>query len=227
MPARGWTRPASSARILDRDAGGFRLGPADMHGARPPAATCRARWCWRRAGARRPAGSSSATCCYRARGTTRTSCPRPTGGRPTDYDADHVLLRTVRCVNGEVQVVLDCEPVFDYGRRPASWAYTDRGYHQGVATRRRASTSSCTLTTDMRIGFEGGRATARTLLKEGEQPLLRAVVERARRRRRPTTRPTTGWCGPRTTGSTGWPGATSPTTPGAATSSAARSPSRA
>ena len=23
---------------------------------------------------------------------------------PTDYDADHVLLRTVRCVNGEVQV---------------------------------------------------------------------------------------------------------------------------
>ena len=25
---------------------------------------------------------------------------------PTDYDADHVLLRTVRCVNGEVEVVL-------------------------------------------------------------------------------------------------------------------------
>src|ERR671937_594921 len=39
---------------------------------------------------------------------------------PTDYDADHVLLRTVRCVNGEVQVQLDCEPVLDYGRvRPA------------------------------------------------------------------------------------------------------------
>ena len=29
---------------------------------------------------------------------------------PTDYDADHVLLRTVRCVNGEVQLLLDCEP---------------------------------------------------------------------------------------------------------------------
>ncbi len=35
---------------------------------------------------------------------------------PTDYDADHVLLRTVRCVNGEVEVALDCEPAFDYGR---------------------------------------------------------------------------------------------------------------
>ena len=29
---------------------------------------------------------------------------------PTDYDADHVLLRFVRCVNGAVQVNLDCEP---------------------------------------------------------------------------------------------------------------------
>ena len=35
---------------------------------------------------------------------------------PTDYDADHVLLRLVRCVNGEVQVRLDCEPVFEYGQ---------------------------------------------------------------------------------------------------------------
>src|SRR3954469_19796351 len=33
---------------------------------------------------------------------------------PTDYDADHVLLRTVRCVNGEVQLVMHCSPVFDY-----------------------------------------------------------------------------------------------------------------
>jgi GH15 family glucan-1,4-alpha-glucosidase len=37
---------------------------------------------------------------------------------PTDYDADHVLLRTVRCVNGEVQLLMDCEPKFDYGRLP-------------------------------------------------------------------------------------------------------------
>ena len=61
---------------------------------------------------------------------------------PTDYDAEHVLLRTVRCVNGEVQVVLDCHPVFDYGRAPAAWEYTGR-----ATTRRsrkpRASKSSC------------------------------------------------------------------------------------
>src|SRR3954449_7200448 len=53
---------------------------------------------------------------------------------PTDYDADHVLLRTVRCVTGEVQVTLDCEPVFDFGRQPARWAHTELGYHQAEAS---------------------------------------------------------------------------------------------
>ena len=53
---------------------------------------------------------------------------------PTDYDADHVLLRLVRCVNGEVQVLLDCEPVFDYGRSGAQWEYTGGGYHEAKAT---------------------------------------------------------------------------------------------
>jgi GH15 family glucan-1,4-alpha-glucosidase len=86
---------------------------------------------------------------------------------PTDYDAEHVLLRTVRCVNGEVQVVLDCEPRFDYGVRGAHWSHTELGYNQGVA-RSDGVEIELTLTTDMRIGFEGGRATARTLLKEGE-----------------------------------------------------------
>ncbi len=86
---------------------------------------------------------------------------------PTDYDADHVLLRIVRCVNGDVQLLLDCEPKFDYGRDPAQWRYTGDGYNQGVATSRDGNVR-LTLTTDLRLGFEGSRATARHLLKEGE-----------------------------------------------------------
>ena len=61
---------------------------------------------------------------------------------PTDYDAEHVLLRTVRCVNGEVEMNLDCEPVFDYGRVRGEWEYTGAGYHEGVAARRTADTTS-------------------------------------------------------------------------------------
>jgi GH15 family glucan-1,4-alpha-glucosidase len=86
---------------------------------------------------------------------------------PTDYDAEHVLLRLVRCVNGEVQVGLECEPMFDYGRKSARWSYTDRGYHQAQAATDGVDLT-LRLTTDLRLGFEGPRATARTLLKEGD-----------------------------------------------------------
>ncbi|MFL5861909.1 MAG: glycoside hydrolase family 15 protein, partial [Solirubrobacteraceae bacterium] len=86
---------------------------------------------------------------------------------PTDYDADHVLLRTVRCVNGEVQLLLDCEPKFDYGREPAEWHYSGDGYHEGVATSPSGDVE-LKLTTDLLVGFEGPRATARHMMKEGE-----------------------------------------------------------
>jgi len=85
---------------------------------------------------------------------------------PTDYDADHVLLRTIRCVNGEVQMVLDCEPMFDYGLVAGRWDYTGSDYHEAVC--RAEDGPELLLTTDMRLGFEGPRALARTLVKEGD-----------------------------------------------------------
>jgi GH15 family glucan-1,4-alpha-glucosidase len=87
---------------------------------------------------------------------------------PTDYDADHVLLRTLRCVNGEVEVLLDCDPAFDYGRKRGKWEYTGAGYHEGM-TRYEKDGIELRITTDMNLGFEGHRATARHRMKEGEQ----------------------------------------------------------
>jgi GH15 family glucan-1,4-alpha-glucosidase len=86
---------------------------------------------------------------------------------PTDYDAEHTLLRTIRCVSGEVQTVMECEPLLDYGRQRVTWDYTDKGYHQARATAE-GSDITLTLTTDMRLGFEGGQAGSRTLLKQGD-----------------------------------------------------------
>ena len=86
---------------------------------------------------------------------------------PTDYDAAHILLRTVRCVNGEVQLTLDCEPVFDYGQVLGEWSYAGDGYHVGTCQGPAGSTQ-LTLSTDLNLGFEGPRALARTLVKEGE-----------------------------------------------------------
>lgn len=86
---------------------------------------------------------------------------------PTDYEAEHILLRTVRCVSGEVQIVMDCEPVPDYGRSHLHWEYTGESYHQARA-RDGDHDLGLTLTTDLHLGFEGGQAAARTLLKDGD-----------------------------------------------------------
>ena len=60
-------------------------------------------------------------------------------------------------------------PAFDYGRHQGTWTYTDRAYAQAAC--RAASDAqevTLTLTTDLRLGFEGGRAMARTRMREGE-----------------------------------------------------------
>jgi GH15 family glucan-1,4-alpha-glucosidase len=57
--------------------------------------------------------------------------------------------------------------VFDYGRTAASWEYTGAGYHEARAGAEGVE-HFLALTTDMNLGFEGPRATARTLMKEGD-----------------------------------------------------------
>jgi len=86
---------------------------------------------------------------------------------PNDYEAEHILLRTIRCVSGEVQTIVECEPVLNYGRAHVEWSYTEHGYLQAAA-HADGSDLGLTLTSDMRLGFEGGQAAARTLLRQGD-----------------------------------------------------------
>ena len=134
--------PSVFGAMLDRDAGSFALGPARRHRARRRGATCRARWCSRPAG-----GPGSGWIIVRDAlliGGWHHEDERSHTHRraPTDYDADHVLLRTVRCVNGEVEMVLDCEPVFDYGRKPAQLGVHGLRLPRGRRPRRGLRTSS-------------------------------------------------------------------------------------
>jgi len=158
--------PSVFGGILDRDAGTFRLGP---DGVLVPAAR------------RYLPGTNILETSWGTRGgwiivrdvlligpwhheADRSHSHRRS---PTDYDAEHVLLRTVRCVNGQVQMNLDCSPRFDYGRETAQWEYQDGGYHEAVA-HGQGSEIQLRLTTSMRLGFEGPSATARTLMKQGD-----------------------------------------------------------
>jgi GH15 family glucan-1,4-alpha-glucosidase len=158
--------PSVFGAMLDRDAGTFRLGPAgvEVPAARryiPGTLMLETSW-W-------TPGGWLVVRDVLLIGPWHHETERSTSHRraPTDYDADHVLLRTVRCVNGEVQLRMDCSPVFDYGRAPARWSYAGPGYHDAIATGP-GSNVELHLTSDLNIGFEGPSATARTLVKAGE-----------------------------------------------------------
>jgi GH15 family glucan-1,4-alpha-glucosidase len=85
---------------------------------------------------------------------------------PADDDADHTLVRTVECLEGMVEVELVCEPVFDYGRVPASWTIVDDGRHAADAS---GADVTIRLQTDMALGIEGDRIRARHGLEPGER----------------------------------------------------------
>ena len=158
--------PSVFAAILDRAAGGFRFGAADhmvpagrryLPGTLVLETTWQTRTGWLIV---RDALSMGRWHHDHDRSETHRRAP-------TDYDAEHALLRTVKCVSGTVEVSLDCEPVFDYGRSEATWEYTGSAYSTAVATAR-DSEIRLQLTTNLRLGFEGRRAHAHTALREGD-----------------------------------------------------------
>jgi alpha,alpha-trehalase len=85
---------------------------------------------------------------------------------PTDEDGDHLLVRTVLCLEGRVEVELICDPVFDYGRTPAEWKLVGEDRNIADAT---GAGITVRLQTDMALGIEGDWIRARHELGQGEQ----------------------------------------------------------
>jgi alpha,alpha-trehalase len=156
--------PSVFGTLLDRQAGSFRLGP---FGVNVPTARVY-----------EPGTNTLATTWHTQTGwvlvrTALTMGPReredeitPHTRPPADEDGDHLLVRTVLCLEGSVEVELVCEPVFDYGRVPAEWSLVDGDRHTADAS---GAEQTIRLTTDMAIGVEGERVRARHNLTKGEQ----------------------------------------------------------
>ncbi|WP_442942978.1 glycoside hydrolase family 15 protein [Nocardia sp. NBC_01503] len=160
--------PSIFGAMLDRSAGHFRLGP---YGRNVPAA-------------RRylPGGLIVETTWQTETGWlivrdalvlgpwhNNRSRSRTHKRTPMDWDAEHMLLRTVKCVNGVVELEMSCEPAFDYHRGAAMWEYSGDVYEQATATSDIDGCPTLTITTDLRLGLEGREARARTRMKEGDQ----------------------------------------------------------
>ena len=113
---RASTGPSIFGAMLDRDAGSFRLAPVDTSvpaGQRYLPGTMVLETTW---------GTRTGWVIVRdvlLIGPWHHDDERSHTHRrsPTDNDADHVLLRTMRCVNGRVEMHMECEPRVDYGRK--------------------------------------------------------------------------------------------------------------
>jgi GH15 family glucan-1,4-alpha-glucosidase len=157
--------PSVFGTILDRAAGSFRLAPADtvvpanrryISGSMVLATTWQTRTGW------------LSVRDFLAIGPWHRRSDRSTLHRrtPGDFDAQHVLVRSAACIHGTVDVVLDCEPCFDYGRVDARWEYSGPSYDEVATTN--PDFIKLKLAGDLRLGIEGRAVRARHRLSQGE-----------------------------------------------------------
>jgi GH15 family glucan-1,4-alpha-glucosidase len=77
-----------------------------------------------------------------------------------------MLVRTVECLDGRVEIDLVCEPAFDYGRAPATWAVLDEEGHTADAS---GAGVTFRLVSDLSLDVEGDTVRARRVLEAGDR----------------------------------------------------------
>jgi GH15 family glucan-1,4-alpha-glucosidase len=156
--------PSVFGSLLDREAGFFRLGPYGINhpsdrSYEPGTNVLVTTW-------KTPTGwilvRDALTMGPRGRADEITPHTRP----PADDDGDHMLVRTVECIDGSVEIELVCEPSFDYGRAVATWALVDESRHAADGT---GGGQTIRLVSDLALGIEGNRVRGRHVLEAGER----------------------------------------------------------
>jgi GH15 family glucan-1,4-alpha-glucosidase len=156
--------PSVFGSLLDRQAGYFRLGPFGINHPtarvyEPGTNVLSTTW-------KTPGGwllvRDALTMGPREGEDRITPHTRP----PADDDANHLLVRTVRCLEGTVEIELICEPAFDYGQSPGEWTLVDGDRHTADAS---GAGQTIRLRTDLALGLEGNRARARHTLTAGDE----------------------------------------------------------
>jgi GH15 family glucan-1,4-alpha-glucosidase len=156
--------PSVFASLLDREAGSFRFGPFGINvpSARsyePGTNTLITTW-------KTPTGWIVVTDALTMGPRQGEDAVTPHTRPPADDDADHMLVRTARCLEGRVEVELVCEPTFDYGRTMAEWSLAGDDRHTADAT---GAGQTIRLRTDMALGVEANRVRARHILTAGDE----------------------------------------------------------
>ena len=156
--------PSAFGALLDRGAGSFRLGPFGINhptarAYEPGTNVLVTTW-------KTPSGWIVVRDALTIGPSDREDAVTPHTRPPADDDADHLLVRTVECLEGSVELELICEPVFDYGRTSAEWELVDGGRHAADA---HGAGQRFRLLSDLRLGIEGDRVRARHVLERGDR----------------------------------------------------------
>jgi GH15 family glucan-1,4-alpha-glucosidase len=174
--------PSVFAALLDRGAGSWRVGPYGVYvpaGRRyiPGTNLIETTWMTQQGWLRVVDALTIGAWHDNKHGSSHT---RP----PTDYDADHLLVRLIECMQGEVQVEIVCEPMLNYGSSPASWTIVQSGEdgaclvdcEPDAPTEMDATDevvpddlTAIRLLSDIRMGIEGNRTHGRHTMSEGEK----------------------------------------------------------
>ena len=165
--------PSVFASMLDRGAGRFRVGPYGLYvpaGRRylPGTNVIETTWMTPQGWVRVLDALTIGEWHDNEEGSSHT---RP----PTDYDADHIMVRVIECMQGKVQMEMVCEPMLDYGATTAKWSVVeDQRAGSGVPALDASdgtdgARTAFRLFSDMRMGIEGNRVHARHTLVEGEK----------------------------------------------------------
>jgi GH15 family glucan-1,4-alpha-glucosidase len=157
--------PSIFGSLLDRGSGFFRFGP---FGIRHPAQR------WYEPGTnvlvttwKTPAGWVVVRDALTVGPWNHDDVITPHTRPPADDDAEHMLVRTVECINGRVEVEVVCEPAFDYGRGTPTWTLVDGDRHAADATV--AGQPTVRLASNLALGVEGSHVRGRHTLEAGER----------------------------------------------------------
>jgi alpha,alpha-trehalase len=156
--------PSLFGSLLDREAGFFRFGPFGItHPSHrnyvPGTNVMETTW-------RTPSGWIVVRDALTMGPWDHEDAITPHTRPPADDDAEHMLVRTVECLEGNVEVELICEPAFDYGREPATWTLVGEGRRAADAT---GADQTVRLQSDLPLGIEDNRVRARKTLQQGER----------------------------------------------------------
>jgi alpha,alpha-trehalase len=164
MCLRRFDSPSVFAALLDRNAGAWRLGPRNLRapvGRRYVPGTNVLETSWMT--------STGWFVVHDALTLAPASGEDGTDERARDlgpHDAEHLLVRTVECVHGEVEVEMICEPAFDYATEPTSWRLVDRDRLAADAT---GGGFTLRLLGDIPLEIDGAAARGVRALAAGER----------------------------------------------------------